>query len=181
MKGKTLSKIKQNNRPHKDKTTPHGATPPATPKGDKKGHATPRTKTRATPNAKGRATPSPSPAHIVEQVLSVLQDNKAEQITTLDLRGKASFTDYMIIASGRSKRHINAVADYLHRALKNSGIKNIHIEGLPNCDWVLVDAGDVLIHIFRPEVRDFYKIEKMWQADIMDTQSPSNQLQLNNE
>ena len=169
MKGKTLSKIKQNNRPHKDK----------------KGSATPRTKTRATPNAKGRATPratpSPSPAHIVEQVLSVLQDNKAEQITTLDLRGKASFTDYMIIASGRSKRHINAVADYLHRALKNSGIKNIHIEGLPNCDWVLVDAGDVLIHIFRPEVRDFYKIEKMWQADIMDTQSPSNQLQLNNE
>lgn len=161
----------QNNRRHKNSTATHdttthdtaaqGATNRRTPKGDKKPRAAHKT--------------------IVEQVLSVLVDNKAENIITLDVRGKVSFTDYMIIASGRSKRHINAVADYLHRALKNSGIKNIHIEGLPNCDWVLVDAGDVLIHIFRPEVRDFYKIEKMWQADIMDAQLQLNQAQLNNE
>jgi len=130
-----------------------------------------------------RASLSPgfSPAQFVEQTLSVLLDNKAEEIITFDLRGKVSFTDYMIIASGRSKRHINAVAEHLHRTLKNCGVKNIHIEGLPNCDWVLVDAGDVLIHIFRPEVRAFYKIEKMWQADIMDAQIQLNQSERNNE
>lgn len=72
----------------------------------------------------------------------------------------------MVVASGRSQRHVGAVADHLLRHLKESGLKNIQVEGLPNCDWVLVDAGDVVVHIFRPEVRDFYNLEKMWGVDL---------------
>jgi ribosome-associated protein len=68
----------------------------------------------------------------------------------------------MVVASGRSHRHVSAIADQLTEALHKSGKRNIRVEGLPHCDWVLVDAGDVIVHVFRPEVRDFYNLEKMW-------------------
>jgi ribosome-associated protein len=95
-------------------------------------------------------------------VLSSLEDDKAEDILAIDIRGKSSFADMLVIASGRSARHVAALADHVMRKLKDSGVKDVQIEGLPQADWVLVDAGDVVIHLFRPEVRAFYNIEKIW-------------------
>lgn len=103
---------------------------------------------------------------LIHNIVKSLDDDQAQEILTIDLRGKTAYADYMVVASGRSQRHVGAVADHLLRNLKNQGLKNIQVEGLPNCDWVLVDAGDVVVHIFRPEVRDFYNIEKMWDVDI---------------
>ena len=97
-------------------------------------------------------------------VLDVLDGDKAEDIIAIDLRGKSSVTDAMVIASGRSARHVAAVADHLMTALKESG-RSPRVEGLPACDWVLIDAGDVVVHLFRPEVRTFYNLEKLWSVE----------------
>jgi ribosome-associated protein len=96
-----------------------------------------------------------------------LEDDKAEDVLCIDVRGKSSVADLMIVASGRSQRHVGALADHVVHKLKDAGVKNIRVEGLPQCDWVLVDAGDVLIHIFRPEVRTFYNIERLWLPDAV--------------
>jgi ribosome-associated protein len=93
---------------------------------------------------------------------------KAENVVEIDLAGKTSIADVMMVASGRSHRHVGAVAERLMQALKERGFGPVRVEGLPACDWVLLDAGDVIIHIFRPEVRSFYNIEKMWGADRPD-------------
>ncbi|WP_421792952.1 ribosome silencing factor [Hyphobacterium sp.] len=98
-------------------------------------------------------------------ILKVLEDDKAEEILSIDLRGKSSVTDYMIIASGRSHRHVGAVADHVLRALKESGQGRARAEGLSAADWVLIDAGDVVLHLFRPEVRTFYNLERLWSVD----------------
>lgn len=95
-------------------------------------------------------------------VLDRLEEMKAEDPVTIDLTGKTSIADLMVVASGRSNRHVGAVADDVVEHLKKSGLKNIRVQGQPHCDWVLIDAGDVIVHVFRPEVRDFYAIEKMW-------------------
>ena len=87
---------------------------------------------------------------------------KAEDTVTIDLTGKTAFTDAMVVTSGRSNRHVGAVADRVLEGLKKAGIKDARVEGMPHCDWVLIDAGDVIVHIFRPEVRTFYNLEKMW-------------------
>lgn len=103
-----------------------------------------------------------------------LDDDKAEGAVIIDLAGKTSFTDYMVIASGTSQRHVGAMANNLCVKIKESGITNVSVEGQGQCDWVLVDAGDVIIHLFRPEVREFYNIEKMWGVPVpsnADTQS----------
>ncbi len=100
-----------------------------------------------------------------EAVLNSLDDSKAEDIVPIDITGKSSLGDHIIVASGRSHRHVGAIADHLLRDLKDAGFGNCRVEGLPHCDWVLVDAGDVIVHIFRPEVRGFYNIEKMWSVD----------------
>ena len=92
-------------------------------------------------------------------VLTSLEDDKAEEILAIDIRGKSSLADMLIVASGRSARHVAALADHVMRKLKDAGVKDVRIEGLPHADWVLVDAGDVVAHIFRPEVRAFYNIE----------------------
>jgi len=84
---------------------------------------------------------------------------------TIDLAGKSSLGDYMLVASGRSPRHVGAIADRLLEDLKAAGGHDFRVEGMPHCDWVLIDAGDVIAHIFHPEVRSFYNIEKMWLAD----------------
>ena len=83
----------------------------------------------------------------------------------IDLRGKSPMADTMIVASGRSHRHVGALADHVVRALKEAGYGKARVEGLPHCDWVLIDAGDVVVHLFRPEVRSFYNIEKIWAVD----------------
>lgn len=99
-----------------------------------------------------------------------LEDSKAENIVSIDIQGKSSLADYMIVASGRSHRHVAAVADHLIKALKDAGYGNARVEGLASADWVLIDSGDIIVHVFRPEVREFYNIEKMWQApDLEDS------------
>ena len=100
-------------------------------------------------------------------ILSRLDDMKAEETVTIDLRGKSAFSDYMIVTTGRANRHVGAIAENVTKALKENGIKNIHVEGMPNCDWVLIDSGDVVVHVFRPEVREFYNLERLW------TQNPA--------
>ena len=100
----------------------------------------------------------PLEALIVER----LDDDKAQDIVCIDLKGKSSVADTLIIASGRSHRHVGALADHVLRALKDQGFGKAKVEGLPACDWVLIDIGDVVVHIFRPEVRSFYNIEKIW-------------------
>jgi ribosome-associated protein len=102
---------------------------------------------------------------IVDQILAWLDDAKAENIVTIDLHGKTSIGDTMIIASGRSDRHVGAVADQLQTKLKEIGVQRVRVEGKPQCDWVLIDTGDIIVHVFRPEVREFYNLEKMWSAD----------------
>jgi len=94
--------------------------------------------------------------------MSVLDDAKAEDILSIDLAGKTSLADAMIIASGRSDRHVGAIADRVAHALKDLGQPTPRIEGVPVCDWVLIDAGDIIVHLFRPEVRGFYNLEKLW-------------------
>jgi ribosome-associated protein len=98
----------------------------------------------------------------LNMILSRLDDMKAEETVTIDLRGKSAFSDYMIVTSGRANRHVGAIAENVMKALKEAGQKNLHIEGLPNCDWVLIDSGDVIVHVFRPEVREFYNLERLW-------------------
>ena len=91
-----------------------------------------------------------------------LDDDQAIDIVAIDLEGKTTIADCMVIASGRSSRHVGAMADHLLEHLKRRGLKGVSVEGQKHCDWVLIDAGDVLIHLFRPEVREFYKLEKLW-------------------
>lgn len=142
---------------------------------------------RATPEEptlprKSTAKPSPAAAPPVDPVnpvpergdtletlealiLARLDEDKAEDVVIIDLKGKSPLADAVVIASGRSQRHVAALADRLLRALKEAGFGKAQVEGLPHADWVLIDAGDVIVHLFRPEVRTFYNIEKIWSVD----------------
>jgi len=95
---------------------------------------------------------------VSQHILSILDEHSAQDTIEIDVRGKSSVADYMIVSSGRSNRHVGALADYVLRALKE--------QGLEGCDWVLIDAGDVILHLFRPEVRVFYNIEKIWSVPL---------------
>jgi ribosome-associated protein len=129
------------------------------------------TSTGAAPKGASTAARDPeSPAasasaELLKGVVEWLDEAKAEEIVTVDLAGKSSIGDYMVIASGRSDRHVGAIADQLRKKLKDSGCPTVRVEGMETCDWVLVDSGDIIIHVFRPEVRDFYNLEKMWSVD----------------
>lgn len=114
-------------------------------------------------------SPAPAPATkggdaLRSIALDCLDDMKAEATVEIDLVGRTSIADTMIVASGRSQRHVGAVAERVVESLKAQGAR-VRVEGLPACDWVLIDAGDLIVHIFRPEVRGFYNLEKMWGAD----------------
>ena len=98
-------------------------------------------------------------------VLKRLDDEKALDIIFIDLKGKSSLADGIVVASGRSQRHVGAIADHLLRALKDAGHGRAKVEGLPACDWVLIDAGDLIVHLFRPEVRAYYNLEKIWSVE----------------
>ncbi len=102
---------------------------------------------------------------LTDLILGKLDDDKAEDILAIDLNGSSPIADTIVIASGRSQRHVSALADHLLRALKDAGLGRAQVEGLPQADWVLIDAGDVIVHLFRPEVRAFYQIEKIWSVD----------------
>ncbi|MBB5753492.1 ribosome silencing factor [Prosthecomicrobium pneumaticum] len=105
-------------------------------------------------------------ADLLNTVLSSLDDSKAEDIVSIDITGKSPLADYMVVASGRSQRHVAAIAERLAKDIEEAGGRVGNVEGLPHADWVLIDTADVIIHIFRPEVRSFYNLEKMWQADL---------------
>lgn len=95
-------------------------------------------------------------------IVTALDEDKAEDIVAIDLTGKSALADFMVIASGRSARHVAAIADHLARRLREAGRHAPAIEGLPSADWVLIDAGDIVVHLFRPEVRAFYNLERIW-------------------
>ena len=112
-----------------------------------------------------RVQAEPDTGQLVRNILNSLDDAKAEDVLSIDLHGKTSLADAMIIATGRSTTHVNAIADRVIKGCKDGGFSTPRVEGLPHCDWVLVDAGDVIVHLFRPEVRQFYNLEKMWGGD----------------
>jgi ribosome-associated protein len=105
----------------------------------------------------------PSSKNLLDAVKASLDDDKALDVDVIDLAGKTDFADAMIIASGTSGRHVATMAEHLRENLKGAGLASVAIEGLNQCDWVLIDAGDVIVHIFRPEVRQFYELEKIWR------------------
>lgn len=121
-----------------------------------------RTLTQKTVAPNTRAEAGKSAKDLAQFILDILDKQSATEIDDIDLRGKSSIADFMLVASGRSNRHVSALADYVLRGLKDEGYKNIAIEGLDQSDWVLIDVGDVILHLFRPEVRAYYAIEKLW-------------------
>jgi ribosome-associated protein len=131
-----------------------------------------RTLASAAPRATKRPTAKSSPAksspteQLRETIVTSLDDDKALDIITIPLEGRSSIADVMVVASGRSDRHVNALSEKLVSRLKDAGFGNPRVEGAKTCDWVLIDTGDAIIHIFRPEVREFYNIEKMWGVEL---------------
>lgn len=108
-------------------------------------------------------------------MLESLDEDQAIDPRTIDLSGKSLIADQMVVASGRSQRHVSAIAEHLVERCKAKGIST-RVEGMPRCDWVLIDCGDVIVHLFRPEIRDFYNLEKMWSADLPpDSATPPSQ------
>lgn len=100
---------------------------------------------------------------LLSLILKQLEDDKAEDTMPIDVHGRTSIADYIVVTSGRSNRHVASIAEHLIEALSKTGHKP-RSEGLPTADWVLIDAGDIIVHVFRPEVREFYSLERMWQA-----------------
>lgn len=136
----------------------------------------PRAKRNATLNltphsaaapARSPAAPDSSPTAdpLSQIIVEGLEDAKAEDIVSIDLFGRTTLADRMIIASGRSSVHVGAIADRVVKACRDAGYPSPKVEGTPLCDWVLLDAQDAIVHIFRPDVRRFYNLEKMWSAD----------------
>ncbi len=122
--------------------------------------AAPRVRTRRV--APAPVSKRPDAGETLRHILESLDDMKAEDTVTIDLAGKTSIADAMVVTSGRSTRHVTSIADSAIDSLEKAGVKGIRVEGKRNGDWVLIDAGDVIVHVFRPEVRAFYDIEKMW-------------------
>lgn len=118
---------------------------------------------------------APAPDKLLELVNAILEDHKAEDITVIDLHGKSTIGDYMVVATGRSSRQITAIAEHLVQLLKQHGLVGLTPEGLRQADWVLIDAGDIVIHLFRPEVREFYGLEKMWGAELIEPDQPATE------
>jgi len=116
------------------------------------------------PAETGAAAPpiADDPDSLHALVLQSLDDDQAQDVASIPLEGKTAIADYMVIASGRSTRQVTAMAQKLAERIKHAGFGTPRIEGLPAADWVLVDAGEVIVHIFRPEVRSFYNLERMW-------------------
>lgn len=109
------------------------------------------------------------PLAVLTLVREILDDHKAEETVVIDLQGKSTIGDYMVIASGNSSRQVVALAEHIVQSLKKRGLPTVKPEGIRQGDWVLVDAGNVIVHLFRPEVRDFYNLEKMWEVDLTES------------
>ncbi len=117
---------------------------------------------------RGAKAEAKKPKGALDTILEQLDDAKAEQVVTIPLDEKSAVADAIVVASGRSNRHVGAIADQLLQKLKEKGYRDVRVEGMPQCDWVLVDAGDVVVHIFRPEVRSFYNLEKLFSSHAPD-------------
>ena len=113
----------------------------------------------------------PDAEEALRLVLARIDDMKAEDTVTIDLTGKTTIADFMVVTSGRSNRQVGAIADRVLEDLHKAGVPDVRVEGMPHCDWVLIDAGDVIVHDFRPEVRAFYNLEKMWARPTMGRQA----------
>ncbi len=111
---------------------------------------------------------------MLADIVAWLDEAKAEAVVTIPLEGKSSLGDYMVVATGRSDRHVGAIAEQLREKIKSVGESRVRVEGMNTCDWVLIDTGDIIVHVFRPEVRDFYNLEKMWKAEIPPDASSSD-------
>ena len=122
----------------------------------KKAKATPASTTAKPAEKKG-----PDAKDVLKIILEQAEDMKAEDTVTIDLKGTSSEADFVVVTTGRSNRHVGSIADRVVEGLRAVGVKS-KVEGMPNCDWVLIDAGDAIVHVFRPEVRTFYNLEKMW-------------------
>ena len=142
------------------KAAPKKATPPKAP---------------AVRKAPPKAAKPKASAPLLKLALQSLDDDQAVDVATIDLEGKTSIADHMIVASGRSQRQVGAMAVHLMQRLKAAGYRGIQIEGMPQNDWVLVDAGDVIVHLFRPEVRTFYNLEKMWSVEFNEAAAEAEQ------
>ncbi|HVQ83086.1 MAG: ribosome silencing factor [Pseudolabrys sp.] len=125
---------------------------------------------RRTPETVSR---HPTAKETLRSVLARLEDMKAEDSVVIDLTDKSSIGDYMVVTTGRSQRHVSAVADHLVKDIEAAGNSRVRIEGMRQGDWVLIDAGDVIVHVFRSEVRAFYNLEKMWSATAKDARRPT--------
>jgi len=112
---------------------------------------------------------------MLKLVQKSLDDDQAEEITAIDLEGKASFADFMVVASGRSTRHVGAIAEHLVENLSKAGHPKPRVAGQQTGDWVLVDAGDIIVHLFRPEVRKHYNLEKMWSVTMPPAEDAGDQ------
>ncbi len=168
LRGKTTSKVKPRGKPKPaKKVKPAPAKKPLV-----KSKAAVKPKAVARPGTAPKAKPAvrieaPKPKaqagrSLLNIVIAQLEDAKAEDIVAINLDGKTAIADSMVVASGRSNRHVGAIADQLVEKLKEAGHRHIRVEGMDQCDWVLVDAVDVVVHLFRPEVRSFYNLEKLW-------------------
>jgi ribosome-associated protein len=114
---------------------------------------------------------TPTSEELLDWVVTSLDDEKAEELVQIDLRGRSEIADYMVICSGRSTRQVTALADKLTAKLKDTFGRVAKVEGKTAGDWVLIDTGDVVVHVFRPEVREFYQLEKMWLPASGDTEA----------
>ncbi len=111
---------------------------------------------------------APSSADVLDVVRHSLDDDKAMDVVVFDLEGKTSIGDYMVLATGGSQRQVGAMAEHIQSKLKSAGLGRVAVEGDTQCDWVLIDTGDIIVHLFRPEVREFYNLEKIWSAPAGD-------------
>lgn len=112
----------------------------------------------------------------LDLVTKSLEDDKAEDVVVIDLVSKSTMADHMVIASGRSTRQVGAMAEHLREKLKAAGLTGVAAEGMTRCDWVLIDGGNVVVHLFRPEVRAFYNLEKMWGSPLTEDTSAAHAL-----
>ncbi len=123
-------------------------------------------------NSKTSGSMSPKDMDIF--IEKALDDDKAQDIVSIKIHDSSAITDYMIVATGTSNRHVHSLAENLKQKLTDAGVKNIRVEGLSQSDWVVLDIGDIIVHIFRPEVRSFYNIEKMWSIQGPFDSTPQN-------
>lgn len=134
---------------------------------------TPRKKASIAGPKRGKAERQAAPAELdrMQQVIiASLEDDKAEEVVAIDLAGRASFADRMVVATGLADRQISAMATHLEEKLAEAGFKKTRQEGAAGTDWVLIDAGDIIIHLFKPEARALYALEKMWSAELDETE-----------